>query len=519
MASALLSALYSEAIKKPMVAVIENHIACLNEEPSCNRGGSRGGEGTQVSEASGSGGPSDSPEQEPPDEDKGGWSGLLQKGKEFASDAWDGVTEPIADAWNGLQEYASDSIDNAKDRYQYWLDHEGGREKILAADEFLSQSAVYREFRGDIIEGNWLRYSIRMLNYMSGAGITTALISELTGFDLIKWGVDNPGATLTMAAGVGMLFFPPTTLLGIGVLSGGGISGAITAFSGGSADEVADAMFIGGLTGLIGGGVAGGVARAGLRYIGQRAAQWVGASIGSSSESLADNFLRGEKLNWKNAAAAGLFAFGSVVGLNAAKNSIPTFGITPKSNQVANQASKNADPNVVAGVKKPPVTPSQFDNVRKDMGLPARIGDDDPYTTSVLRIDGHEYWGKNGKWVTKGKTSNYTDKAHYDKVRKELGTSAEVPGHAEGVAFNKAYQVRKNTGTKGGNAVLYVDKIPCVMCKPGIATLMRSAKVDHLDLHYLQDGKMHHVQYVRNPDTDAVYNPFSGKWTKPSKKK
>lgn len=162
----------------------------------------------------------------------------------------------------------------------------------------------------------------------------------------------------------------------------------------------------------------------------------------------------------------------------------------------------NEDPNVVNGIKKPPLTEADFNEVRKHFNIPARTGDDDKWTVAVLRMDGQEYWSKNGKWKQKasGVEPNFKDPEEYAQVRKLLGINAESAGHAEGMAFYKALQYRKQKGISGGKVVLYVDKIPCGFCRrSGIKPLMKAVGLDELDLYYLQDGKMNYVRFYRDP--------------------
>lgn len=171
------------------------------------------------------------------------------------------------------------------------------------------------------------------------------------------------------------------------------------------------------------------------------------------------------------------------------------------------------DPNIVNGVKKPPVGLDYFNQVREHFNIPARTGDDDDWTVAVLRIDGREYWSKNGKWKQKapGVEPNFKDREEYAQVRKLLGTNNESAGHAEGMAFYKALLDRQKEGITGGKAVLYVDKIPCGFCRrSGIKPLMKAVNLDELDLYYLENNKMHFVKFYRDPKnpTKILNTPY-----------
>lgn len=499
LASALLNALYSEAIKKPMVAVIENHIACLNEEPTCNRGSGSTGK-TELSEASGGGQPSDTPddwlkrinqdlpdqigdgpigtgddggwssdwdtagggqpksqEKEPPEEE-GFWAGLARK----AGETWDGLTEAASDAWDRTTELASDA----------WGGIKNGAEAAW-----------------DWTKDNW--------EYIAGG--------------------------LVVAAGVGLLFVPGGQVFGAGILIGAAVGGGISALQGNDLKTVMGEAAIGGLLGAIGGGVAGGVARGAARYVGQRVSQWAGASIGSSAESLADNFLRGEKLNWKNAAAAGLLAVGSVVGLHALKNSSPNLGITPKSNQAVKQVDgveylgrgngyRTDGGAIIKGQKVVQVSDvskfrpatnnvdlAQTEKVRKELGIPSMDKEEELIqkgilknrnTVAVLEVDGQQIWGRSGWGVTKDGYSDARGEWARGKIgktgatREKAATNAQTLTHAEGDAFWNLYQYRKDNNILGGSAKMAVDRPLCRSCGDlkGVQNLVEEVGLEKLEI-------------------------------------
>ncbi|SMO63784.1 Protein of unknown function [Melghirimyces algeriensis] len=147
-------------------------------------------------------------------------------------------------------------------------------------------------------------------------------------------------AGLTVAAGVGLLFVPGAQAFGAGILIGAAVGGGISAVQGNDFKTIMADTAIGGLAGAVGGGVTGGVIRGVGRYIGRRATQLLGNSVGASTGSLADDFLRGKTFNWKNAAVAGLLAFGITHGVQVAKTTAPVFGFTPKANQATTKVEK-----------------------------------------------------------------------------------------------------------------------------------------------------------------------------------
>jgi hypothetical protein len=161
------------------------------------------------------------------------------------------------------------------------------------------------------------------------------------------WTVEHKeaiGAGLTVAAGVGLLFVPGGQALGAGILIGAAVGGGISAAQGNDLKTIMADAAVGGLAGAVGGGVTGGVVRGVGRFIGGKTAQLMGNSTGASAGTIADDLFHGRKINWKNAAAAGVLAFGITHGVQVAKTTAPVFGITPKSQQVASQQlSKYAD--------------------------------------------------------------------------------------------------------------------------------------------------------------------------------
>jgi hypothetical protein len=159
--------------------------------------------------------------------------------------------------------------------------------------------------------------------------------------------------------------------LGAGILIGAAVGGGMAAYNGADSKEIAQAAMFGGLTGAIGGGVGNVVGRglmAGLsraassNFVRTRFPALASGMSAGGSESLADDFLHGRKLNWKNAGIAALTAGGMLVGgslgiqlMNATTPTGPIAGI-----KAANQTTQKASI-VYQGLKNSKTyTPVQF---------------------------------------------------------------------------------------------------------------------------------------------------------------
>ncbi|BCU80335.1 hypothetical protein JIR001_01180 [Polycladomyces abyssicola] len=275
-------------------------------------------------------------------------------------------------------------------------------------------------------------------------------------------------------------------------------------------------------------------------WFGRAIPNLLSGSVSAFTDSALYDWLKNRKIDWGKAGKSALLGFAVLFGVHStpqlvsAFNKIPlpspvyqvfadgSLSASPKTigdtsfgqwlqrfasigeeNTGKINATNDVDPNIVGGVKRPPVDLGQFNIVRKHFNIPPRTGDNDKWTVAVLRMDGREYWSKNGKWKQKapGVEPNFKSKEEYDKIRKLLGTNSESAGHAEGMAFYQALLYRQQKGITGGKAVLYVDKVPCGFCKrSGIKPLMRAVGLDELDLYYLEGGKMHYVRFYRDPN-------------------
>jgi hypothetical protein len=173
-----------------------------------------------------------------------------------------------------------------------------------------------------------------------------------------------------------------------------------------------------------------------------------------------------------------------------------------KNKEVSNpNPVENSDPNIVNGVKKPPVTLEEFNKIRQEFNppLPPRKGDDDPNTVAVLRGDGFEFKSKNAH----GKQNDIT---------KELAVNNVSKTHAEIGALFELYKIRKSRGALGGEAVLYVDKAPCGYCRSkydlnAIKNMVEQLRIDKLHVYYLDQGKM--KEWVVEPDPPFKRMPWS----------
>jgi hypothetical protein len=298
------------------------------------------------------------------------------------------------------------------------------------------------------------------------------------------WTVEHKeeiGAGLTVAAGVGLLFVPGGQALGAGILIGAAIGGGISAAQGNDLKTIMADTAVGGLAGAVGGGVTGGVVRGVGRYIGGKAAQLMGNPAGASAGTIADDLFHGRKINWKNAAAAGVLAFGITHGVQVAKTTSPLFGITPKSQQVQQATSSLRE-------KVPKVRPASGDvnldtvaKVRKELGLPS-IADDvgkRKNTVAVLEADGKQIWGRSG-WGR--------DVGGYDEIK--LAWKGKINPisrtHAEADALFELYRLRLKSGITGGKATMAADRPPCTPCgqNKGIRSAVRNAGLDELELIY-----------------------------------
>ncbi|MDR6224184.1 DUF4244 domain-containing protein [Desmospora profundinema] len=143
------------------------------------------------------------------------------------------------------------------------------------------------------------------------------------GWEWVKDNKEYIAAGAVVAAGVGLMFVPGGQLLGGSILAGALVSGGIAAYGGADSKEIAQAAMFGGLTGAVGGGVGNVVGRglmAGLsraassNFVCTRFPALASGISAGGSESLADDFLHGRKLDWKNAGIAALTAGGMLVG-------------------------------------------------------------------------------------------------------------------------------------------------------------------------------------------------------------
>jgi hypothetical protein len=189
----------------------------------------------------------------------------------------------------------------------------------LSENDFVNDFSYLKDSIEDIKEGNIPSLILRV----QPSGLFYSFFKDRTGFDLHEMWMNNPGALITTLAGGVMTAFPPTSALGIGVLSMGGLGGLLTGIQGGSENNVADAIVFGGLSGAFGFG-AGMLAFKGASSIGTnvlRNSPWfqrwlpigAGGGVGGAVEDASLGWMTEGKLKWKQALAVG--ALGAVLGV------------------------------------------------------------------------------------------------------------------------------------------------------------------------------------------------------------
>jgi hypothetical protein len=102
---------------------------------------------------------------------------------------------------------------------------------------------------------------------------------------------------------------------------------------------------------------------------------------------------------------------------------------------------------------------------REELGMPPRsLNPDDKQTFAILKADGKEYWGINGRKPI------------------AIQVNAISRDHAEIDALNQLFLDRQASGIRGGNAILLVDRPPCPACgtNGGIRSGVRAAWLDEL---------------------------------------
>ncbi len=107
-------------------------------------------------------------------------------------------------------------------------------------------------------------------------------------------------------------------------------------------------------------------------------------------------------------------------------------------------------------------------NGREAWGIVARsLNPDDGQTFAMLIADGKEYWGVNGnKYIP-------------------FAVNAISKTHSEIDALAQLYQDREIMGISGGNAVMLVDRMPCLACsRSGLISAVRATRLDSLVIYY-----------------------------------
>lgn len=275
----LASILYTVVLEKIMVASIEQHIACINEESTCQKGGANENRtGSNVK-------PHDS---NPPDNKNG------------ESSFWDTLGNTVSDGWNQTKKVAGDAWGRIK-------------QEVKEETESLKGTSFKERMQKSI------QWSLEWIPGISGISTN---IKKLTGFNLIEWISENPGSTLLNAAGIALIFVPGgqgagaatfiniARTLGWGIVGGSGVGGIVAGLTDG---DISDGILYGGLAGLVGGGVGGGVYRGAAsffsRYGGPLLQKWLPGSLGGGSGAFADmatfEWLTQGKVDWKKAGLTG----------------------------------------------------------------------------------------------------------------------------------------------------------------------------------------------------------------------
>ncbi|QKG84465.1 hypothetical protein GXN76_08245 [Kroppenstedtia pulmonis] len=392
-----------------MVASIEQHIACINEESTCQKGGANENKtGSNVK-------PHDS---NPPDNKNG------------ESSFWDTLGNTVSDGWNQTKKVAGDAWGRIK-------------QEVKEETESLKGTSFKERMKKSI------QWSLEWIPGISG--ISTD-IKKLTGFNLIEWISENPGSTLLNAAGIALIFVPGgqgagaatfiniARTLGWGIVGGSGVGGIVAGLTGG---DISDGILYGGLAGLVGGGVGGGVYRGAAsffsRYGGSLVQKWLPGSLGGGSGAFADmatfEWLTQGKVDWKKA------------GLTGAMIGALTFGggmFLDKAGPAIGQAMKQFGFNVNIGadgtIAMPWVREAE-ENVRKSSGSggtqtpfkarkPPKLSQGDP------NFSFKSEWDEKTKelWVTTSDGRKF--KVNYGEKRNTVETKTTKEGNTYTVSYD-----------------------------------------------------------------------------------